>query len=162
MVGRLTIHDILLQARTRYVRLEPESALAAMTSGALLIDIRDSDQRHRDGTIPGALIIDRTVLEWRVDPDSWGHPRGHSRPEHATDPDLQPGLLLQPRCRLAPRPRRRQRHRRIRRIRSLARSRPADPARPGKADAGRQARRPGRLVNLPGAGRTSPRADDDQ
>src|SRR5258708_20649355 len=69
MVGRLTIHDILLQARTRYVRLEPESALAAMTSGALLIDIRDSDQRHRDGTIPGALIIDRTVLEWRVDPD---------------------------------------------------------------------------------------------
>src|SRR5216683_2979355 len=142
MVGQLTIHDILLQARTRYVGLEPESALAAMTSGA--------------------LIIDRTVLEWRVDPDSWGHPRGHSRPEHATDPDLQPGLLLQPRCRLAPRPRRRQRHRRIRRIRSLARSRPADPARPGKADAGRQARRPGRLVNLPGAGRTSPRADDDQ
>ena len=52
MVGRLTIHDILLQARTRYVRLEPESALAAMTSGALLIDIRDSDQRHRDGPSP--------------------------------------------------------------------------------------------------------------
>jgi len=43
-----------------------------MTSGALLLDIRDSadDQRRRDGTIPGALIIDRTVLERRVDPDS--------------------------------------------------------------------------------------------
>ncbi len=86
MVGRLTIHDILLQARTRYVRLEPESALAAMTSGALLIDIRDSDQRHRDGTIPGALIIDRTVLEWRVDPDS-----GATR---AAIPDLSTPLIL--------------------------------------------------------------------
>ena len=86
MVGRLTIHDILLQARTRYGRLEPESALAAMTSGALLIDIRDSDQRRRDGTIPGALIIDRIVLEWRVDPDS-----GATR---AAIPDLSTPLIL--------------------------------------------------------------------
>ena len=86
MVGRLTIRDILLQARTRYVRLEPESAHAAMTAGALLIDIRDSDQRRRDGTIPGALIIDRTVLEWRVDPDS-----GATR---AAIPDLSTPLIL--------------------------------------------------------------------
>jgi len=70
MARRVTLQDILLQTRARYVRLEPESALAAMTSGALLLDIRDSDQPRRDGIIPGALIIDRTVLEWRVDPDS--------------------------------------------------------------------------------------------
>src|SRR5260221_14535721 len=57
-----------------------------MTSGALLIDIRDSDQRHRDGTIPGALIIDRTVLEWRADPDS-----GATR---AAIPDLSTPLIL--------------------------------------------------------------------
>src|SRR5258708_39212030 len=93
MVGRLTIHDILLQARTRYVRLEPESALAAMTSGALLIDIRDSDQRHRDGTIPGALIIDRTALEWRVGPHPRGPPRrfaARARPRTSTSTTAPP------------------------------------------------------------------------
>lgn len=67
---RRTIHDLLAAARTRYVRMEPAAALDAMRRGALLIDTRDGDQRRRDGLIPGALIIDLTVLEWRVDPES--------------------------------------------------------------------------------------------
>jgi rhodanese-related sulfurtransferase len=50
--------------------MSPAQAYGAMRAGALLIDIRDGDQRRRDGTIPGALRIDRTVLEWRVDPAS--------------------------------------------------------------------------------------------
>ncbi|MGA7987379.1 MAG: rhodanese-like domain-containing protein [Candidatus Dormiibacterota bacterium] len=41
-----------------------------MASGAMLVDIRPLEQRERDGTIPGALIIDRNVLEWRLDPAS--------------------------------------------------------------------------------------------
>lgn len=57
-----------------------------MTSGALLIDIGDSDQRRRDGTIPGAPIIDRIVLEWRVDPDSGA--------THPAIPDLSTPLIL--------------------------------------------------------------------
>lgn len=57
-----------------------------MTSGALLIDIGDSDQRRRDGTIPGAPIIDRIVLEWRVDPDSGA--------THPAIPDLRTPLIL--------------------------------------------------------------------
>lgn len=40
------------------------------TAGALLIDTRTIEQRSRDGAIPGALVVDRTVLEWRLDPAS--------------------------------------------------------------------------------------------
>jgi len=57
-----------------------------MAAGALLLDIRDGDQRRRDGTIPGALIIGRTVLEWRVDPDSGA--------THPSIPDLSTPLIL--------------------------------------------------------------------
>src|SRR5262245_63607954 len=57
------------RAWARYERLGPREAYEAMQRGALLIDTRDSDQRRRDGSIPGALVIDRTVLEWRVEPD---------------------------------------------------------------------------------------------
>jgi rhodanese-related sulfurtransferase len=70
MAGRRTIHDLLAGARARYRRLTPAEALAAMRAGALLIDTRTDGQRRRDGEIPGALAIDRTVLEWRVDPAS--------------------------------------------------------------------------------------------
>ena len=41
-----------------------------MRSGAALIDIRGDGQIARDGTIPGALLIARNVLEWRLDPAS--------------------------------------------------------------------------------------------
>jgi rhodanese-related sulfurtransferase len=47
-----------------------EQAAAEMAAGALLVDIRPSDQRTRDGEIPGAIVIGRTVLEWRLDPTS--------------------------------------------------------------------------------------------
>jgi rhodanese-related sulfurtransferase len=70
MAERRTIHDLLAGARARYRRLTPAEALAAMRAGALLIDTRTDGQRRRDGEVPGALAIDRTVLEWRVDPAS--------------------------------------------------------------------------------------------
>lgn len=38
--------------------------------GALLVDIRPASQRDRDGELPGAVVIDRNVLEWRLDPTS--------------------------------------------------------------------------------------------
>ena len=67
---RRTIHQLLADARARYRRLEPREAFAAVQAGALLIDTRTDRQRGRDGDIPGAVVIDRTVLEWRVDPAS--------------------------------------------------------------------------------------------
>jgi rhodanese-related sulfurtransferase len=67
---RRTIDQLLDEARSRLERLEPSEALAAQQAGALLIDTRTSDERAREGVIPGALHIPRTVLEWRLDPDN--------------------------------------------------------------------------------------------
>jgi rhodanese-related sulfurtransferase len=67
---RTTIADLLREARNRLHRLEPGAALAAQQDGALLIDTRSSDERRREGVIPGSLHIPLSVLGWRVDPDS--------------------------------------------------------------------------------------------
>jgi rhodanese-related sulfurtransferase len=46
-----------------------------MDEGALLIDLRSDLDRQRDGIVPGSLHVPRTVLEWRLDPDSpWRSP----------------------------------------------------------------------------------------
>ena len=65
-----TIDEVLARARSRLARVTPEQAAAELADGALLVDTRTSDQRAKDGEIPGALVIDRTVLEWRLDPTS--------------------------------------------------------------------------------------------
>jgi rhodanese-related sulfurtransferase len=65
---RTTIDDLLRDARSRLVRLEPDDALAAQQTGALLIDTRSADERQREGVIPGALHVPLSVLEWRLDP----------------------------------------------------------------------------------------------
>jgi rhodanese-related sulfurtransferase len=70
VINRRTVHDVLADARTRYTRVDAVTAYRETCDGALLIDTRDGDQRRRDGLIPGAVVIDRTVLEWRVDPSS--------------------------------------------------------------------------------------------
>ena len=51
-------------------RIEPEQLGTELESGALVIDIRPFEQRQRDGELPGAIVIDRNVLEWRLDPSS--------------------------------------------------------------------------------------------
>jgi ADP-ribose pyrophosphatase YjhB (NUDIX family)/rhodanese-related sulfurtransferase len=49
--------------------------VAAVADGALLVDIRPVEQRRRDGEVPGAVVIERNVAEWRLDPASeWRHP----------------------------------------------------------------------------------------
>src|SRR5882672_7172486 len=64
------IDQVLNKARRRLRRLTPEQAAKEHADGALLVDTRPSDQRSRDGAIPGAVVIDRTVFEWRLDPTS--------------------------------------------------------------------------------------------
>jgi len=66
----MNIDDLLEQARTSLKRVTPEEAERATASGALLVDVRPIEQRARDGEIAGALIVDRNVLEWRLDPQS--------------------------------------------------------------------------------------------
>jgi rhodanese-related sulfurtransferase len=65
-----TIHEVLEQARRRLVRIDPLQAAEEQAKGALLVDTRTDTQRAAQGEIPGALIIGRTVLEWRLDPNS--------------------------------------------------------------------------------------------
>ncbi|MFG2226479.1 rhodanese-like domain-containing protein [Streptomyces sp. NPDC050161] len=62
------IDQLLERARGTLDRLEPEQAAAAREAGGLLVDIRYAALRERDGTIPGALIVERNELEWRLDP----------------------------------------------------------------------------------------------
>jgi rhodanese-related sulfurtransferase len=65
-----TVDDLLARARVRLRRLEPEEAAAAASRGALLVDIRPALQRSDEGELPGALVIERNHLEWRLDPAS--------------------------------------------------------------------------------------------
>ncbi len=68
--GALTIDEVLDRARTRLGRLSPAQACAAIGDGAVLVDIRPAAQRAAEGEIPGAMIVERNVLEWRFDPAS--------------------------------------------------------------------------------------------
>ncbi|HUO41061.1 MAG TPA: rhodanese-like domain-containing protein, partial [Mycobacterium sp.] len=64
------IEKLLRAARARLVRLEARNVPAAVRRGAILVDIRPRAQRDEEGGVPGALVIERNVLEWRCDPTS--------------------------------------------------------------------------------------------
>ncbi|HTW97193.1 MAG TPA: rhodanese-like domain-containing protein [Acidimicrobiales bacterium] len=64
------IDELLAEARSGLTRLRPEATLAALTDGAVLVDIRTLEERIAEGEVPGARIIGRNVLEWRLDPRS--------------------------------------------------------------------------------------------
>jgi rhodanese-related sulfurtransferase len=66
----VTIDEMLAAARARLDRLSPHQALQESRDGALLVDIRPAAQRAAEGEIPGALVVERNVLEWRFDPAS--------------------------------------------------------------------------------------------
>ncbi|TME41713.1 MAG: hypothetical protein E6I61_05080 [Chloroflexi bacterium] len=65
-----TVDEVVERARRRLRRVTAQQAAAELADGALLVDTRTPEQRTRDGEIPAALVIDRTVLEWRLDPSS--------------------------------------------------------------------------------------------
>lgn len=63
------IDELLERVRAGYERIEPQEAYeAALAGDALLVDIRYAALRERDGLIPGALVVERNELEWRLDP----------------------------------------------------------------------------------------------
>ena len=80
--GSRGIDEILAAARARLHRLDAIGAREAQRRGALLVDIRPQARRESDGEIPGALVIERNVLEWRLDP------RGDARIPEADRYDL--------------------------------------------------------------------------
>jgi rhodanese-related sulfurtransferase len=82
-VTHRSIDDLLEEARARLARVTAEELPGEISAGALVVDIRPIEQRERDGEMPGAVIIPRNVLEWRLDPTS-----PHRIPE-AGDYDLR-------------------------------------------------------------------------
>jgi MFS family permease len=73
---RRTAAELLADAQRRIApRLEPVQASEAVRGGAVLVDLRSHDERRGEGIIPGSIHIPRSVLEWRLDPDS-----GYSNP----------------------------------------------------------------------------------
>ncbi|MDX2564291.1 rhodanese-like domain-containing protein [Streptomyces sp. TX20-6-3] len=81
--GRVGIDELLEQVRSGLDRIEPRTAYEAYETGeALLVDTRYAALRERDGLIPGALVVERNELEWRLDP------QGSHRAPEATGHDL--------------------------------------------------------------------------
>lgn len=68
--GARTIEEILAGRRLLLRRLTPVEAYARAGEGAVLVDIRPTAQRAEEGEVPGALVVERNVLEWRFDPAS--------------------------------------------------------------------------------------------
>ncbi|MFD6324246.1 rhodanese-like domain-containing protein [Streptomyces sp. NPDC058442] len=82
--GAPGIDALLERVRAGYTRIEAVPAYEAARGGeALLVDIRYAALRDRDGLIPGALVVERNELEWRLDP------RGSHRLPEATGHDLR-------------------------------------------------------------------------
>ena len=82
-----TIADVLAAARARLTRLEPVDAARVLEQGGRLVDIRPGWQRVAEGEVPGAVVIERNHLAWRLDPAS------DARIPEATDHDV-PWVVL--------------------------------------------------------------------
>ena len=65
-----TIDEYLDSARQRLDRVSPEQVDDELAAGALLVDIRPQADRDQFGDLPGALVIEQNVLEWRLAPSS--------------------------------------------------------------------------------------------
>lgn len=66
----MTIVEMLETARESIDRMTVFELREAVARGAVVVDIRPQAQRAVEGTLPGALAIERNVLEWRLDPTS--------------------------------------------------------------------------------------------
>jgi len=68
-------------------RARPEDLEAVLAAGGLVVDTRPERLRRRDGGLPGAVVVERNVLEWRLDPTS------PHRLDEVTGPD-QPVVVV--------------------------------------------------------------------
>lgn len=64
----ITVEKLLAAARREIARYTPTATVQAVAAGAILVDIRPADQIERDGAVPGATVVARNVVEWRLDP----------------------------------------------------------------------------------------------
>jgi rhodanese-related sulfurtransferase len=64
------IARVLEESRRNLDRVEPADLAREMAAGALVVDMRPAQNRETEGALPGAVVVERTVLEWRLDPTS--------------------------------------------------------------------------------------------
>ena len=77
-----TVDDLLADARAALPRRPTAGELdGLLAAGVLVVDLRPSEVRAAEGALPGAVVVERNVLEWRLDPTS-----DHRLPE-VTDHD---------------------------------------------------------------------------
>jgi rhodanese-related sulfurtransferase len=89
-MGAMSAVDRLLEeARQSLHRVDARQANEIFEAGGLLVDIRPVGQRSEWGEIPGALLVERNHLEWRLDP------RGSHRLPEAEDPDRPVVVICQ-------------------------------------------------------------------
>jgi rhodanese-related sulfurtransferase len=86
-VNGSSIDQVLIRSRRSLDRVEPDRLAAEMAAGALVVDIRPVEDRDREGLLPGAVVVGRNVLEWRLDPTS------PDRIAEAVDPDRRVVLV---------------------------------------------------------------------
>jgi rhodanese-related sulfurtransferase len=74
---------LVARSRARLARLSAREAWNAVKKGAVLVDTRPEFQRRADGEIPGAIVIERNHLEWRL------HPASSGRIDEAVDANIR-------------------------------------------------------------------------
>jgi rhodanese-related sulfurtransferase len=77
------VDGMLERARSRIKRVRPEAFADFVARGGLVVDIRPAAQRQAEGDLPGAVVIERSVLEWRLDPSGSNRiseARGYDQP----------------------------------------------------------------------------------
>jgi rhodanese-related sulfurtransferase len=74
------IDRLLQEARAGLDRVDPRDLAAEAAAGALVVDLRPQANRDAEGALPGAVVIERIHLEWRLDPTS-----AHRIPEASAD-----------------------------------------------------------------------------
>ena len=79
----ITLDEMLRRARSRLSRVSPSDLEKAAQDGAVIVDVRTAEQRESDGELPGAMLIDYTVLEWRLAPSS-----RHRQPDVSPDQQI--------------------------------------------------------------------------
>lgn len=78
--GPYGVDHLVAESRQQLDRVAPHQALEMQQRGGLIIDIRPQSNRLTEGEIPGALTVERIVLEWRLDP-AGGHRLAEVNPE---------------------------------------------------------------------------------
>lgn len=68
-----TAAQMVKEARSRIETLTPEQVAAELKQGAMLVDLRETEECAQHGVIPGALHFPRGMLEFWADPGSPYH-----------------------------------------------------------------------------------------